>query len=101
MTAMIALNNSHPVTMSSLEMVEYINSTRKEGEAELLHKNFCAKVPVVLGQETSAKFLADLPDVYGRPRKGYRFPKREACLMAMSYSYKLQARVYDKMTALE
>jgi hypothetical protein len=31
----------------------------------------------------------------------YRFPKREASLMAMSYSYELQAKVFDKMTALE
>ena len=100
MNALIT-TNTQTVTMSSLEMVDYINSTRKEGEAELLHKNFLAKVPQVLGKETSAKFLADLPDGYGRSRKGYRFPKREACLMAMSYSYELQAKVYDKMTELE
>jgi hypothetical protein len=29
------------------------------------------------------------------------FPKREACLMAMSYSYELQAIIYDHMTAQE
>lgn len=90
-----------PVTMTSLELVDYINNVRAEGEPELLHKNFLAKVPQVLGEETSAKFLADLPDSYGRPRRGYRFPKREACLMAMSYSYELQAKVFDRMTALE
>lgn len=89
------------VTMTSLEMVEFINSQRAEGAAELLHKSFLAKVPQVLGEETSAKFLADLPDSYGRSRKGYNFPKREACLMAMSYSYDLQAKVFDKMTELE
>ena len=61
MNALIT-TNTQTVTMSSLEMVDYINSTRKEGEAELLHKNFLAKVPQVLGKETSAKFLADLPD---------------------------------------
>src|SRR5687768_17326092 len=89
------------VTMSSLELVEFINSQRKEGEAELLHKNFLAKVPQVLGEEGSAKFSANLPDVYGRDRRGYRLPKREACLMAMSYSYELQAKVFDRMTYLE
>ena len=89
------------VTMTSLELVDFINSTRKGGEAVLLHKNFTAKVLQVLGEETSAKFLADLPDSYGRPRRGYRFPKREACLMAMSYSYELQAKVFDRMTELE
>lgn len=100
-------NGQSAVTMTSLELVEFINQFRraqaeKAGQefTELLHKNFLAKVPEVL-DETSAKFLADLPDAYGRPRKGYIFPKREACLMAMSYSYELQAAVYDRMTALE
>jgi hypothetical protein len=82
-------------------MVEFINNQRKQGEAELLHKHFLAKVPQVLGVETSAKFSANLPDVYGRDRRGYHFPKREACLMAMSYSYELQAKVFDRMTELE
>lgn len=90
----------HAVTMTSIELVEFINSQRQPGDPELLHKNFLAKVPDVLG-ERSAEFLADLPDSYGRPRKGYRFQKREACLMAMSYSYDLQAKVFDRMTALE
>lgn len=45
-------------------------------------------------------------DTYVHPQNGqtypcYRFPKREACLMAMSYSYDLQAKVFDKMTELE
>ena len=87
--------------MTSLDLVDYINSQRDEGESELQHKHFCEKVPKVLGAERSAELLADLPDSYGRPRKGYRFPKREACLMAMSYSYDLQAKVFDKMTELE
>lgn len=99
MSALVPSVNT--VTMTSLELVDFINNQRKPGEAELLHKSFLAKVPQVLGEETSAKFLADLPDSYGRPRKGYRFPKREACLMAMSYSYELQAKVFDRMTALE
>lgn len=97
----MTIHGGDAVTMTSLELVDYINSQRSEGETELLHKNFLAKVPQVLGEETSAKFSADLPDGYGRPRKGYHFPKREACLMAMSYSYELQAKVFDKMTELE
>lgn len=105
MPAQTSLTSFNPVnqaaTMSSVDMVEYINSQRKKGEPELLHKNFLAKVLQVLGEETSAIFLADLPDSYGRSRRGYRFPKREACLMAMSYSYDLQAKVFDRMTALE
>lgn len=79
-------------TMTSLELVDFINQHRQQqaeqaGQAfpsdefpELLHKNFLAKVPEVLG-ERSAEFAADLPDSYGRPRRGYRFPKRESCLM--------------------
>jgi|GEM_PF-1231485 len=101
MTGLILSQNTATITMTSLEMVDYINSQRKDGEAELLHKNFLAKVPQVLGEETSAKFSADLPDSYGRLRMGYRFHKREACLMAMSYSYDIQAKVFDRMTELE
>lgn len=87
--------------MTSLELVEFINSQRNEGEAELRHRDFCAKVPKVLGEEMSEKFRTSLKDSYGRYQPAYRFPKREACLMAMSYSYELQAKVFDRMTALE
>ena len=92
------------VTMTSLELVEFINSQRKEGEAELRHDHFMVKVPKVLG-DAAPKFLG--VDIFTNgtggqvERKVYRFPKRESCLMAMSYSYDLQAKVYDKMTALE
>lgn len=104
---------SNQPTMTSLELVDFINEDRREranarglpfpahGFAKLEHKDFLAKVPLVLGLETSEEFSADLPDSYGRTRRGYRFPKREACLMAMSYSYELQAKVFDRMTALE
>lgn len=89
------------VQMTSKELVDLINSTRVDGGKRVLHKHFLAKVPLVLGAETSAKFLADLSDSYGRMQKAYIFPKREACLMAMSYSYELQALVFDRMTKLE
>jgi hypothetical protein len=88
-------------TVTSLELVGFINSQRGEGEAELRHRDFCAKVPKVLGEEMCEKFRASFKDAYGRDQPGYRFPKREACLMAMSYSYELQAKVFDRMTALE
>lgn len=100
-------------TMTSIDLVAFINSEREKdakqagvafpskGFAKLQHKDFLAKVPEVLGVETSAKFSADLPDSYGRLQPAYIFPKREACLMSMSYSYELQAKVFDKMTALE
>lgn len=93
------------ITMSSLEMVEYINSMRQPGGAELQHRSFTAKVPAVLGEITAAKFSASVQYSSGNgalsTRNIYNFPKREACLMAMSYSYDLQAKVFDRMTALE
>jgi phage antirepressor YoqD-like protein len=89
-----------PPTMSSLEMVDYINSQRGDGEAELRHDNFMAKVPQVLGV-FAPKFLGTQTYGNNNTRAVYNFPKREACLMAMSYSYDLQAKVYDRMTALE
>lgn len=100
-------------TMSSLEMVDYINANRKaKAEAEglsfpckkyrkLSHKNFMPKVLRVLGEIKSAKFLADYIDDKGRTQPCYNFPKREACLMAMSYDYELQAQIFDYMTELE
>lgn len=89
-------------TMTSLELVDFINCQRQSGEPELRHDHFLAKVPKVLGEEGIPKFR----DTYIHPQNGqtyqcYRFPKREACLMAMSFSYELQSMVYDRMTDLE
>jgi len=89
-----------PVLMSSLELVEYVNSTRKAEEATLTHANFLKKVPLVLnGGEVN--FYSTYLDSQNKERPCYYFPKREACLMAMSYSYELQAKVFDRMTELE
>ena len=89
------------VTMTSLELVEFINSQRGADEAELRHDDFMRKAPKVLGEG-----VRNFADTYTHPQNGqqypcYRFPKREACLMAMSYSYDLQAKVFDRMTQLE
>ena len=98
-------DTSSPITMTSLELVDYINSQREPGDGAVLrHRDFMAKVPTVLGEKAAAMFIA--PAFYNvngavRERNIYRLPKREACLMAMSYSYDLQAKVYDRMTALE
>jgi hypothetical protein len=89
------------VTMTSLALVEFINSQRKEGEAELRHDHFIAKVPKVLGDEAAPKFKDSYVGKDATKRPCYKFPKREACLMAMSYSYDIQAKVFDYMTALE
>ena len=92
------------LTMSSLEMVKYINDTRKLGEAELMHKNFLAKVPTVLGKDAAKFSAASFYQGNGSAqlsRNIYNFPKREAMLMAMSYSYELQAQVFDAWETAE
>lgn len=90
------------VTMSSVDLVEYINNQRaKDDTATLRHRDFIAKVPKVLGFGGSDKYRSMETLSNGQERVIYNFPKREACLMAMSYSYDLQAKVYDYMTALE
>lgn len=96
------IQSGQQLTMSSLELVDFINSNRENQEPFLRHDNFMAKVPQVLGEGGVLKFK----DTYTHPQNGqqypcYRFPKREACLMAMSYSYELQAKVFDRMTELE
>lgn len=87
--------------MSSIEIVKIINDMREEGAAELLHKNFMAKIVKVLGEEHSAKFLAQYKDSTGRTLPCYALLKRESILMVMSESYKVQAAVYDRMESLE
>ena len=90
--------------MSSPEIVDFINEYRAKNESnpvQLRHDSFMAKVPKVLGENQSPKFIGDYKDAKGRTYPCYHFPKREACLMAMSYSYELQAQVFDRMTAME
>ena len=93
-------------TMSSLEMVEFINADRKEQAkegkpfAKLDHADLIKKVPRVLGKD-AGKFSGVYRGGNGQDRPCFYFPKREACLMAMSYSYQLQAKVWDRMVALE
>lgn len=90
------------VSMTSLEIVEFINSRRPEGSAELRHDSFMAKVPKVLGEGGVQNFL----ETHVHPQNGqtypiYRFPKRESMLMAMSYDYAAQAAIYDRWQELE
>ena len=55
----------------------------------------------MLGEETNEIFRSSYLAGNGEYKPNYTFPKREACLLAMSYSYDLQAKVYDRMTELE
>jgi len=100
MTAMTHSMPSRQVTMSSLELVEFINTQRGPNKVQLRHDHFMAKVPKVLGFH-APKFLGTQKYGNGNSREICVFPKREACLMAMSYSRELQAIVYDWMTAQE
>ncbi|MCF7533785.1 Rha family transcriptional regulator [Pseudomonas petrae] len=95
--------------LTSLDIVDMINKERAalfaNGQAkkytELRHDHFMGKVVQTLGESQSPKFLGDYIDDRNRTQKCYVFPKREATLMAMSYSPAISAAVYDKMTALE
>ena len=87
-------------TMTSLELVKLINDLRAEGQAELRHTDFTAKIRKVVGDE-GAKFSAPLKTESGQTAQGYILPKRECHLMVMSESYKVQAAVYDRMVELE
>lgn len=105
-------NGGQAATMTSLELVDFINAHRKqqaeqvgqtfpsEDYPQLRHDHLMEKVPKVLGKD-APKFRDIYKDSMNRAQACYRFPKRESCLMAMSYSYDLQAAVFDHMTALE
>ncbi|MFJ2713022.1 phage antirepressor KilAC domain-containing protein [Pseudomonas sp. NPDC087346] len=88
------------VTMTSLELVDFINGRRAEDGPVLDHGDFLKKVPKVLGV-VAGSFSTYYTASNGKKNPCYRFPKRESCLMAMSYSYDLQASVFDYMTELE
>jgi phage antirepressor YoqD-like protein len=90
------------VTMTSLELVDYINELRaaEGGYTPLRHDSFLTKVGKVLGNDAQ-KFVGVYKGGNGQERPLYKLPKREATLMAMSYSNEISAQVYDKMEALE
>lgn len=96
-------DSTNQVTMSSIEIVDFINTFRgATGDDSILrHDHFMVKVPKVLGEMYAPKFLGTQNYGNNNTRYIYNLPKREACLMAMSYSYELQAQIFDRMTAME
>lgn len=58
------------------------------------HSDFKKKAVKVIGGDVR-NFSHISKDVYDRDLDILFLPEREACLMAMSYSYELQAKVYD------
>ncbi len=87
-------------TMSSVELVDVINSARDEGKPQLRHDTFLNKIAKVLG-DNGQNFMGVYKGGNGQDRPCYYLPKREANLMVMSESYAVQAKVYDRMTELE
>ena len=74
--------NMGVVTMSSIEIVDYINEFRKEkGGRKLRHDHFMTKVAHVLGKEHSDKFEGKGFYKNGTgclvERRCYYFPERE------------------------
>jgi phage antirepressor YoqD-like protein len=104
---LVLTQSNGTTTMTSLQLVDYINHLRKqEGNGtytELRHDSFMVKVPQVL-KATPINFgVVNFVANQGatRERKIAIFEKREAMLMAMSYSYDIQAVVYDAWEAAE
>lgn len=88
-------------TISSIDLVALINEMREEGQAEVAHSDFMKKIVKVLGDSVAGKFSGYYKALNGKKNPCYNLPKREAELMVMSESYKIQAAVYDRMVALE
>ena len=82
------------ITMTSIELVDFINSSRSmTGKPILTHANFMKKVREVF-QGDEVNFYSIYKDAINREKPMYTFPKREATLMAMSYSHKVSAQVF-------
>lgn len=75
-------------TMTSLQIVELINKKLElDGDAALLHHDFIAKVPQVLGVGGGLEFQATYLDDSNRQSTYFILPMREVYLMLMTYNY--------------
>lgn len=88
--------------MSSIELVDLINMVRaQEGKkVELRHDHFIAKFERHPGID-APKFRGVYVGGNGQERPCYYLPKRECDLMVMSESLQVQARIYDRLAAIE
>ncbi|MDR9827041.1 hypothetical protein RCJ22_15630 [Vibrio sp. FNV 38] len=68
--------------MSSIDLAKLCVGDKKNA-----HSNFMAKAKKVLGSEDVLKFQDIEKDSRNRDQTILMLPEREACLMAMSYSY--------------
>jgi hypothetical protein len=101
----LTADDNGTTTMSSLELVDFINSIRRDGSALLRHDHFMVKVPTVIGEKMAPKFLGTNKYVSGkggeRDRAVYNLPRTEAAMMAMSYSPDLMREVMNAWDAAE
>lgn len=79
-------------TITSIELVEYLNLARETCEAGIRHDHFMVKVPKILG-ECHTSYLGE--SAYGNNNKRaiYNFPKEQAELLILSYT-KFKANNY-------
>lgn len=87
-------------TMCSVDIVAVINEERETGRSELRHDHFMTKVEKHPGID-APKFRGVYKGGNGQDRPCYYLPKREAELMVMSESLKVQTRVYDRLATME
>ena len=80
--------------MSSLDLAKLCVGDKKDS-----HSDFMKKAKKVLG-EGLGKFSDTYLNSQNKELRCLMLPEREACLMAMSYSYELQAKVYDEWKRL-
>lgn len=101
--ASIVKESINDVKVTSLQIVELINKEREmNGNTIVLqHSDFRKKVVQVLGETGLGNFSDSYINAQNKSQPCFSFPVREASLMAMSYSYSLQAAVYDRMMELE
>lgn len=90
MLSLPVIYKNNVAVMSSVDLAELCIGRGKND-----HSHFMAKAKKVLGEDLP-KFRDISLDAYNREREILLLPEREACLMAMSYSYELQAWVYDE-----
>lgn len=86
--------------MSSLELVEIINSLRKSGEPAIRHDNLMRRIENHPGID-SPRWRGEYKDSTGRSLKCYHLPKRECELLVMAESLEVQTKVYDRMVELQ
>lgn len=89
----ITAQNFDGVTITSLEIAELTGKR---------HDHILRDIEEQLGKIIDApKFGDTYKDAYGRDKKCYRLPKREALILVSGYSVELRAKIIDRLEYLE